>query len=150
MARTTAALVQGVLGDDYGLNLAGSLPDLIPYIAAASSIVTNLIPCQTRKGYSLTSDNMELIERWLAAHLYKMSDKDYTSRSTAGASGQFAGQTTQGFDATLYGQTAQRLDPSNCLRNLDKQQKGRGIWIGKPPSLQSPEEEEIGQIGTGI
>jgi hypothetical protein len=132
MSLTTPALVQAVLGDDYGPKQDGTLPDLQPYCDAADVIIQRVVICaQKRKHVTLSSGEQEMIERWLAAHLYAVSDKPYQSRSTEGASGAFAGQTEMGFDATLYGQQAQRLDWSGCLRNLDKQQRAGGKALGR-------------------
>lgn len=143
-ARTNSAAVQGVLGDDYGPKEDGTLPDLTPYIATASAIVDRVITCATRKGYTLSCTETELIERWLAAHFYAVSDKPYQSRSTEGASGQFSGQTAMGFDANQYGQMAQRVDYSGCLRNLDKQQRAGAAWLGKPASQQQSWQDRNG------
>lgn len=131
MARTTSASVQAVLKDDYD-----GATDLTPYIATASAIVDRVKTCATRKGKDLSDVELELVERWLAAHLYCQSDKPYTNRSTEGASGAFAGQTSMGFDSTLYGQTACRVDFSGCLLNIDKRQMARSLWLGKTATEQ--------------
>ena len=137
MARTTSALVQGVLrsasvGGDYD----GST-SLTPYIDAANLVVTRVDTCATASGYTLTSDELEKIETWLAAHMYAMADQPYSSRTTSRASGAFYGQTGMHLDATKYGQTAKMLDPSGCLAALGKGTKGRMKWLGKAPSGQT-------------
>lgn len=126
----------GVLNDDYGPGENGVSPALQPYIDTATGIVSRVATCATRKGYTLTSDELEIIERWLSAHFYCCSDKAYLSRSTEGASGAFNGQTGKGFEATLYGQQAMNADWSGCLKNLDKQQRAGASWMGKTAAEQ--------------
>jgi hypothetical protein len=136
--RTTIAKVQALLGDDYGVKEDGTSPDLQPFIDTATVITDRVDACATKKRIDLTDAELELIERWVAAHLYTAQDKPYSSRSTAGASGQFQGQTAMGYDSTRYGQEAQRIDYSGCLRNIDKQQRAGMAWLGKPLSSQIP------------
>lgn len=137
MARTDSDSVIGVLGDDYGPKVDGTLPSMTPFIASATVIVDRVVTCAARKGITLTDAELELIERWLAAHFYSCSDKNITSKSTEGASASYAGQTEKGFDSTLYGQTAMRIDPSNCLFTVDKTWMAGAIWLGKRPSSQT-------------
>jgi hypothetical protein len=117
--RTNPQAVQDVLtpGGDYD---TVNSPSLQPYIDTASVIVDRVQMMAARKGIALSSSELEMIERWLSAHQYCCSDKTYASKSTSGASGSFQGQTTTGFEATLYGQTALRLDFSGSLQQLDK------------------------------
>ena len=138
MARTTPLLVQGVLAP--GMDYDGT-SDLTPFITAAYSTVNRVVVMAANKGFVLADSDLQLIETWLAAHYFKQSDKTYRSRSTAGASGSFDGTTNEGLDSTLYGQTAQRLDWTNCLRNLDKVQQAGMAWLGKPPSAQIPYDQ---------
>lgn len=139
MARTTAAAVKLILAPakDYDTGLAA---DLTPFIDTASAMVDDIVSCITAKGgTALTAARLELIERWLAGHYYKVSDKTYSSRSTADASGAFDGQTAMYLESTLYGQTAIRLDSSGCLDAAGgKEQKvASAIWLGRPPSAQT-------------
>ena len=140
--RTTSDAVIAVLGDDYGFLADGeTLPVLTPFIEAASAIVDRIVTCAATRDYTLSSTEQELIERWLAAHMFKLSDRQHVSRSTNGASASFGGQLGTGFEFTSYGQMALRLDPSGCLSSLDKRQTARMIWLGKPPSAQTPYEQ---------
>ena len=135
MARTTAAAVKLVMapGKDYDTNRS---PDLTPFIDTASAVVDRVAACATAKGITLSSTELELIERWLSAHFHCVSDKPYSTRSTQGASGGFHGQTAMALDATLYGQTAKGIDYSGCLAAIFAKQKARMKWLGKPPSEQ--------------
>jgi hypothetical protein len=138
MARTTPAAVEEVLIDDYD---SINTPSLEGFIETASAIVDRVVECATRKGTTLSTAEKELIERWLSAHLYGMSDQPYKARSTLRASGQFQGETGMYLEATKYGQMAVVLDPSGCLNNLGKKNKVRAFWIGKRPSEQTDYED---------
>lgn len=131
--RTDDTAVKTVLLRDYDTR---NLPSLTAFIDTASAIVDRVATCAALKGKSLTTGELELVERWLAAHCYAQSDKTYASRSTAGASGSFDGKTDMGFDSTLYGQTAMRIDYSGCLTAINKRQVAGAVWLGKPPSDQ--------------
>lgn len=138
MARTTSEKVKALLtpGRDYDII---NNPSLQPFIDSASSIVDDVLACATRKGKTMTSAKLELIERWLTAHLYQMSDEGYTSRSTLSASGAFQGQTAMYLEATMYGQMAVTLDSSGCLVAIAKGERptARAFWGGKRPSEQT-------------
>lgn len=126
MAYTTTIAVQSILVNDYD-----GETDLNPFIETAAAIVARTITCATAKGITLSSAEKELLERWLAAWAYCMSDKTYTSRSTLSASGSFSGQYGMGLEHNPYGQMALRVDPSGCLNSLDKRRVARGFWLGK-------------------
>lgn len=134
MARTTTAAVKDLLLQDYD---SVNEPSLAGFIETASSFIDDVVECATRKGLTLDTTKRELLERWVAAHLYGMSDQPYKGRSTLRASGQFQGETGMYFEATKYGQVAVSLDSSGCLNNLGKQNRVRAFWMGKRPSAQT-------------
>lgn len=136
MARTTETAVKGVLrlGSEGGDYDDANNPDLSPYIDSASLIVDRLVTRASNKGFTLTTNEKEMIERWLAAHSYVMSDQTYASRSTSRASASFHGQTGMGLDASKYGQYAKALDPSGCLATLFYGKRAGGFWLGKTDS----------------
>ena len=134
--RTDSGLVRGILGDDYGPKVDGTFPNLTQFMQSANVVIDRAVTCATRKGITITTQELLLMETWLAAHFYAQSDKTLASKSTEGASASFSGQTAMGFDSTLYGQMAMRIDPSNCLFTTDKTWMAGGIWLGKPPSSQ--------------
>lgn len=127
-ARTTDVLVKALMapGRDYDLR---KNPDLTPYITTANVHVNRIEAAGEADAVLL-----ELIERWLAAHFYKMSDQAYSARSTQGASGTFQGQTGQRLMATKYGQTALDLDGTGYLASLVSSASGVGTasieWAG--------------------
>ena len=136
MARTTSDLVKGILLDDYGARPDGSQPSLTPFIDSANLIINRVATCSVSRGRTLSTDELEMIERWLAAHLYKQSDQATTSRSNLGASASFQGQTGMYLEGTKYGQHALILDYSGCLKAITSRQNVDFFWIGKPPSEQ--------------
>lgn len=136
MSRTKKELVIAVLMDDYGPKADGSTPDLSPRIDTATVIVDRVNVCAVAKNIALTGTELELIERWLAAHFYAIVDKPYQSKSTGGASASFQGQTGMRLETTHYGQTAMNVDYSGCLENINKRQFGRSAWLGKPANSQ--------------
>lgn len=135
MARTTVDAVKALMlpGKDYDV---ANAPSVQPYIDTAYAIVNRVVECSTARGIILTSEELELIERWLSAHYYCMSDSPYSARSTQGASGTFQGQTGMGVEATKYGQVAEGIDYSGCLSALLRGQFLRLAWLGKAPSAQ--------------
>lgn len=128
MPRTTKALVEGILGDHYD-----SVSNVNKYIDTANSLVNKV--SSNDSDSLLSSSDLELIERWLAAHCYAHHDQLYQQRSTGGASGSFQGQTEFMFKSTQYGQMALVLDVTGYLAELQQQamegkRKAKVIWGG--------------------
>lgn len=140
MARTTRALVQQVLGSSEVGGDWDTRRDLTPFIDAATLAVTRVAACAVRKGLTLTAEELEVVERWLAAHLYCMSDQQYQSKSTK-ASATFRAAGGLNLDGSTYGQTAKSLDPSGCLAALSLQQRAGAAWLGKRPTAQTDYED---------
>jgi len=135
MARTSAASVRAVLLRDYDTE---NSPSLDPFIDWASAAVDRVSACAARKGVALSASELELLERWLAAHAYAMSDQPFSQKRTGDSSGVYQGQTGMSLDATKYGQQALVLDASGCLAAMSKRQRAGAAWLGKPPSGQVP------------
>jgi hypothetical protein len=136
-------MVKGVLrlgteGGDYD---DVNEPDLTPYIDAASLLVDDVVECATNKGVTLSTAKKEMIERWIAAHAYAMSDQTYKRKKTGDAEGEYHGQTGMYLEATKYGQFALSLDPSGCLRALSRGVAVQAFWLGKAPSEQVDYED---------
>lgn len=112
MPRTDADAVKGILLTDYDTKKA---PSLVPFIETANVMTTRVAALAVAAEDPMSATELELLERWLAAHCYCMSDQPYSSRSTGGASGSFQGQTGKGLEATKYGQMALELDPGSYL-----------------------------------
>ncbi len=140
MARTTTTLVQAVLEVGQAYDTVNN-PSLQPFIDSASVIVDRVATCAINRNKTLTDAELELIERWLSAHLYVMSDQQYASKSTSGASASFQGQTQMHLEASKYGQNALDIDYSGCLTAISKRQVASGFWMGKRPSAQTPYDQ---------
>jgi len=136
MARTNASYVIALLrpGRDYD-----GQSDVAPFIASATAVVDRVDACATDKGVTLSSTELELIERWLAAHFYKSSDRQEQSKRTMSAAATFGGKTGLNLDGTTYGQTAMVLDPSGCLAAVGSGERKRAscFWAGRRPSEQT-------------
>lgn len=133
MSRTSTANVALILGPHY---VSGSSPDLQAFIDTATLIIDRVVTCATAKGVTISSDEAEMIERYLAAHYFTHADQLYQSKSTNGASGSFQGQTGKGIESSQYGMTALQIDPSGCLNAITKAQRVSFFWAGKPTSTQ--------------
>jgi hypothetical protein len=141
MARTNTTLVQAVLGSDYGRfpqSMGGGQPDLQQYIDTATLTVDQVEVKAAAKNKALTTAQLEMIERWLAAHYYTRMDPTYTSRSTQGASGNF---TQPKDDPERYRKTAIELDTSGSLNAILNRLTAGTEWLGKPKSAQIPYDE---------
>lgn len=117
------------------------LIDLSPFIETASAFVEEV--CAT----ALDSDGndyydatrLELIERWLAAHFYKIRDPQVENEAASGISQKNATKVELGFNLTHWGQMALRLDTYGGLAALEETTKaGAGrptfgiLWLGTP------------------
>lgn len=138
--RTTEVAVKEILGVQYD---SLRQPSIYPYMEAAAVLIDRMIECATEEGVTHSAAELEIIERWLAAHFYGQMDQMYSSKSTDGASASFQGQWAKYLDNTRYGQMAMKLDKSGCLETAgaDTGQTGRrvagGFWLGKVPSEQT-------------
>lgn len=134
MARTTTTAVQAVLMSDYDTI---NNPDLTIFITVATAIVNQVVSMAALKNQYQPinivvpcTSLQERIECYLAAHFYTISDRQYKSKSTGGASANFAGVDGSDLDASSYGRAAQMADISGCLRNLAKRQIATGLHLG--------------------
>lgn len=133
--RTSPGEVQQVLLADYD----GS-SQLTVHIRGANAVVNRMVTCAGEEGYSFSADELQLIEAYVAAYRYTLSDPLYTSRSTSKASGSFQGEVdANGRPINRYLKAAYDLDPSGCLKDLlTPSARASGSWLGKAPSEQTP------------
>ncbi len=134
MARTTSSAVQLVLMKDYDTT---NSPDLTPFIDTASAIIDRVATCATNKGITLSATELEIIERWLAAHAYAMSDMPYVKRVTGDAQATYQSKIGMYLEGTRYGQMAVATDYSGCLTAIANRKTAGAYWLGKPPSEQT-------------
>ncbi len=131
--RTTATDVEELLAANWDDETS-----VTPYIQTANMLVNRVVVLAARLPSPIvfTAAELELIERWLAAHCYCQTDMLYQSKSTGGASASFQGQTAMHLESTRYGQMAMDLDYSGVLATINKRQVAQMYWLGKPPSEQ--------------
>lgn len=137
--RTSEAAVQGILIE------YESTTSMTPFIEAASAMVT-----QHCTDDDFSSTDLELIERWLAAHFYCLSDPRTTQdRAPNGIGASYESKVDLGLNVTRYGQMAMQLDWSGALAAWNASiQAGRGsssfelAWAGEenPDTVESDED----------
>ncbi len=128
MARTTASAVEGIIEIDAKISLT-------PFIELANALVTQ---CCTGDSVEITYTDaiLELIERWLSAHIYTNRDPRAISEKAGPVSERTQSKVDLGFDTSHYGQTAMRIDYQGGLSALNEQIKSGGVstvgatWLG--------------------
>lgn len=133
-ARTTVAKVREILTElDSGTVITVHI-DTANELTTEAAVTDGPTP-----GYS--SDRLELIERWLAAHFVAVAQQEMrVSAERAGPVGQnFKFSTDLGLNNTIYGQQAIRLDTHGGLSRLEKRSKegsvtGRVVHVGEDPN----------------
>lgn len=143
--RTSELAVKGILQRDYD---SRRKPAILPYIESASAMVDDVVACMVAAEITAhPAERLELIERWLAAHFYKMSDQQFASSAADGASASYRPQGGLGLDGSTYGQHAKRLDSSGCLASVDADPAAGGdpevggFWAGTKKSDQLSYED---------
>ena len=135
--RTTVEDVKAIIYHRRGGASADDTVDFTPYIEVASVLTDKVESCAIAKGEPLTDEQLEKVERYLAAHFWGIDDQQYRSKQTERASATFGGETKMGLDFTAFGQMAKVLDTSQCLREMDRIRIKVGLtWLGKPTSGQ--------------
>ncbi len=122
---------------NYGLLPDGTAPSLQPYIDWATLIVSRVNTCASAKGITLSTPELEMIERWTAAYGYCKMDPLYSSNSKGGASASYlAGGSTLDGETERYKRGAIEVDYSGCLNAILNRKVASLQWIGKPTSEQ--------------
>lgn len=119
--RTTVEKVTGIVEvcDDI---------DVDPFIEAAAFLIDKIVePSSTSTVYPpvVVYDEMdlELIERWLAAHFYTIRDNRIDTEKVDTASEKLRYKVDLGLDQTQYGQKAKLLDVNGALARWDSKSK---------------------------
>ena len=137
--RTTPTLVDGIVDVQAGF-------DLTPMIAVANQLTTQF--CTYGPGTSsarippytdgFVGSQMELIERWLAAHCYKVYDNALANARAGSVAVGYQFKIDMGLLQTQYGATAMLLDIGGNLSrwsNSLSARKRTKIWIVGPGRL---------------
>ena len=109
MARTTIAAVQKIISYDAVL-----IPDIQPFIDDANVMVTNII------GTAASEATLEMVERYLAAHLIGISDPRIQSEQVRTIQASYQVKLSDGLGITHYGSMAMQLDTSGKLSRWNK------------------------------
>lgn len=131
--RTTASEVSKIVKVKTG-------DDLTPFIEAANNVVT-----QHCTDAAFTTEQLELIERWLSSHFYLVYRPVGMIERAGPVSKQIESRVDLGFDVTRHGQMAMRLDWSGALSALNEQAKNgaqitTGVtWLGTPHDEEDDE-----------
>lgn len=92
------------------VELDPGIVDISPFILTANSLVTS---CCSGVGYD--NYTLELIERWLAAHFYKIRDQAVAMENVKGVQEQYQYKLGLNLNATMYGQQAMMIDVKGGL-----------------------------------
>lgn len=121
--RTTRAAVRSIIEAD---DVPDATVDIDRFIDGANELVTEVCAGVLKAdGVTLYYDNyrLELIECWLAAHLYT----NFAPRATRERVGRLLQENQSkvdlGFDTSHYGQTAMRFDTNGGLAALNAKMK---------------------------
>lgn len=130
MARTTESKVRAVIATDADI-------DLTEMINVANVLTTRMDSNATAKGYTLSADELEVIETYLAAHFYALRDLQPIKEREGRSSIDYMGKTGYGLEATLWGQQALALDVSGSLgsfsgsQNVGNNNSVGLVWLGE-------------------
>ncbi len=128
--RTTIAQVQKIVATD--VTIVGSDGSgLSAFIDTANNLVTQIC---TGSGY--TAETLELIERWLSAHFYSISDTRRASEQAGSVQESVQYKLGLNLQVTIYGQQAMLIDTAGNLGALQKRlalglAKPGIIWLGE-------------------
>ncbi len=123
MVRTTQELVAGII------ELDPRISDLSPFITAASLLVD-----EVDAKSDLASENLQVIETWLAAHFYAIRDPRSLVEKAGSVSQTIESKVDLNLSVTRYGQMAMVLDTSGTLRALSNGRVSLKVtWLGTDP-----------------
>ncbi len=131
--RTTSTKVQSILGRNYD-----GCADLTPHIQTANSVVSKAVSKAAANGESIDTTTAALMEMWLSAYFYTVTDPIYTSKSTLSANGSWA------VDREMYKKAAMELDDTGWLQAIISKTVAGIMWGGKTAAEAIPFRERIG------
>lgn len=86
-----------------------------PFLETANTMVTNACA-----GYDHTTDELRLLEMWLAAHFVAVRDPRASEQTLGDATVKFEGQSGLNLNSTRYGQQVLILDRFGYFARLQK------------------------------
>lgn len=138
--RTTANAVEGLF-DEINDDL-----DMDTFIVVANNLLNRV--CIDDDGeYLYDAETMELIERYLAAHFYAITDKQLAVESAKGVSAHYQHKIDLVLMVTHWGQMACVLDISGKLAQLSKDTaEGNSRATTSIKWLGTDEDTESGEV----
>lgn len=134
MARTNFTNVSAVVEIDSAITT-----DAVEHIDSANVLVSKMVAkAKDTDGnpfYSEVGDatQLEIIERWLAAHFYAVTDPRFASERSMTEEVKYSiGKLGMMLSATMFGQQAMILDDSGWLANLNAElttTKGKRVYV---------------------
>lgn len=113
--RTNAVAVSKIIQVDLGLG--ESLESIMePFIETANQMVTDICGAS-----EYTEAKFELIERWLAAHLYGCFDTQLLSETAGPVTAAYLWKTGYNLNQTRHGQQAMLIDTDGSLATWNQQ-----------------------------
>jgi hypothetical protein len=111
------------------------------FMDTANGLVDRMVSdAKDNKGNAFWNDTsdatlLELIERWLAAHFYRVRDPGFRVEISATSQTTIISKIDLGFSLTHEGQQAMMLDVSGWLADLNRSAQGKGAkldvqWLG--------------------
>lgn len=107
--RTDATAVQGII------DLADANDDLTPFIESAALVVDRIAALDSPPG----SAELELVERWLAAHYYAVYRQQPDTEKAGPVSEKKQFYVSHGLQTTMWGTQAMTLDSSGTLADIN-------------------------------
>jgi len=137
VSRTTSIAVSEIIEVDTSISLT-------PFINTASAMVTK----HCAELYAYTDEELELIERYLAAHFYTLRDPRPTQETAGKVNQWLQSKVDLGLATSHYGQMAMVLDYNGGLSKLNTETKKGGkrtvgiSWLGTENEELADELEE--------
>lgn len=137
MARTSTDSVIALIADNYDSEYSAVMTAAVETAHA----LTNQLDARDTSG-KLSDADLELIERYLAAHFYGNTDQFFATKQTGPSGGSFQGGTTMNLGGTKYGQTAMVLDVTNWLSKRNAEVSEGSVRSASVSWLGVPKEED--------
>lgn len=117
MPRTTAAAVKEIIEVDETIST-----DLVPFIEAATMLVDRVVAVAVDESGNVyyTAPQLEVIERWLAAHFYAVRDPRVVTEGAGSVMVRYESHVELNLNNTRYGQQAMLLDTAGGLAKLNR------------------------------
>lgn len=108
--------------------------DILPFQTRASVIVDRAVAKAAENNVTLSADEQEFMETYVAAHLYALRDPQPMKKRSGKSNVTFWGKSGKGLEMTPWGQTALSMDSSGALATVTGTEDGvkivQAVWLG--------------------